>query len=90
MSIVGNSGSPVDTQRGFKSMFNALINEHYSISVDNDRRQSVLEHALSKTDFSIVTSIYMLLSNLNLRIFFMLRIQQKNFDKLHRHENWLK
>ena len=71
-------------------MLNALINEDYSISVDNGRHQSVLEHPLSKMDISIGTSIYMLPSNLNLSTFLMLRIQQKNFDKLHRHENWLK
>ena len=30
--------------------------------------QGVLEHALSKVDFSVVVSIYMLTSNLNLNI----------------------
>ena len=49
-------------------MVNALINENYSISVDTDRYQSVLEHALSKVDFSIGIDIYMLPSNLNLSI----------------------
>ena len=49
-------------------MVNALINENYSISVDIDKYQSVLEHALSKVDFSIGTDIYMLPSNLNLSI----------------------
>ena len=71
-------------------MFNAFINEVYSISVDNGRHQSVLEHPLSKIDISIGTSIYMFPRNLNLSTFLMFRIQQKNFDKLHRHENWLK
>ena len=38
------------------------------MTADIDRYQSVLEHALSKVDFSIVTGIYMLSGNLNLNI----------------------
>ena len=49
-------------------MFKALMNEDYSISADIDRYQVVLEHALSKVDFSVGTGIYMLPSNLNLSI----------------------
>ena len=67
-SIVGNSASAVDAQQVFKSTFKALINEDYSISTDTDRCQGVLEHALTKVDFSVVTSIYMLSSNLNVSI----------------------
>ena len=50
----------------FKSTFKALINEDYSIGIDIERYQGVLEHALSKVDFSVATGIYMLPSNLNL------------------------
>ena len=67
-SIVGNSASAMDAQQVFKSMFKALINEDYSISTDIDRYQSILEHALSKVDFSGGTDIYMFPSNLNLSI----------------------
>ena len=67
-SIAGNSASAVDAQQVFKSTFKALINEDYSISTDTDRYQGVLEHALTKVDFSVGTSIYMLSSNLNLNI----------------------
>ena len=49
-------------------MFNALINEDYSNSVDIDRYKSVLEHTLSIVDFSVGTGIYMLLTNLNLSL----------------------
>ena len=52
----------------FKSTFKALINEDYSIAIDIERYQEVLEHALSKVDFSMGTGIYMLPSNLNLSI----------------------
>ena len=67
-SIVGNSGSAVDPQQVFKSTFKALINEDYSIGIDIERYQGVLEHALSKVDFSVGTGIYMLPSDLNLNI----------------------
>ena len=43
-SIVGTSVSAVDAQV-LKSTFPSLINKDYSIGVDIDRCQSVLEHA---------------------------------------------
>ena len=49
-------------------MFKALIDEEYSIGIDIERYQGVLEHALSKVNFSVGTGIYMLPSNLNLSI----------------------
>ena len=58
----------MDAQKVFKSTFKALINEDYSIAIDIERYQEVLEHALSKVDFSMGTGIYMLPSNLNLSI----------------------
>ena len=67
-SIVGNSASAVDAQQAFKSMFKALINEDYSIAIDIERYQDVLEHALLKVDFSVGTGMYMLPSKLNLNI----------------------
>ena len=67
-SIVGNSAPAVDAQQVFKSTFKALINEDYSIAIDIERYQGVLEHALSKVDFSVGTGIYMLPSDLNLNI----------------------
>ena len=52
----------------FNSTFKALINEGYSISIDIERDQGVLEHVLSRVDFSVGIGIYMLPSNLNLSI----------------------
>ena len=50
-------------------MFDALINEDYSTDVNIDKcYQGVLEHALSKVDFSIGTGIYMLTGNLKWNI----------------------
>ena len=46
-----------------------MINEEdYSIAIDISQYQGVLEHALSKLDFSVGTGIYILPSNLNLNI----------------------
>ena len=45
-SIVGNSAPAVDAQKDFKDTFKALINEYYSIGIDVERYQGVLEHAL--------------------------------------------
>ena len=67
-SIVGNSAPAVDAQQVFKSTFKVLINEEHSIAIDIERYQEVLEHALSKVDFSVGIGIYMLPSNLNLNI----------------------
>ena len=61
---VGNSAPAVDAQKVFKE----LINEDYSIGIDIERYQGVLEHALSKVDFLVGIGIYMLPSNLNLNI----------------------
>ena len=56
----------MDAQKVFKSTFKELINEDYSTVIDIERYQGVLEHALSKVDFSVGIGIYMLLSNSNL------------------------
>ena len=65
-TIVGNSASTVDAQQLFKDTFKSLINE--DVSIDIEKYQGVLEHALSKVDFSVGIGIYMLPSNLNLSI----------------------
>ena len=67
-SIVGNSAPAVDAQQTLIGTFKALINEDYSIGIDIERYQGVLEHALSKVDFLVGIGIYMLPSNLNLSI----------------------
>ena len=53
--IVGNSVSAVEVQQVFKSTFNTLIQQDYSVSADIDKYQSPLEHTLSKVDFSVGT-----------------------------------
>ena len=65
-TIVGNSAPVVDAQQLFKDTFKSLINE--DLSIDIEKYQRVLEHALSKVDFSVGIGIYMLPGNLNLAI----------------------
>ena len=65
-TIVGNSAPAVDAQQLFKDTFKSLINE--DLPIDIKKYQGVLEHALSKVDFSVGIGIYMLPSNLNLAI----------------------
>ena len=65
-SIVGNSAPAVDAQQLFKDTFKPLIKE--DLSIDIEKYQRVLEHTLSKVDFSVGIGIYMLPSNLNLAI----------------------
>ena len=58
----------VDAQQAVKGMFKALINEDYSIGINIEKYQGVLEHALSKVGFSVGIGIYMLPSNSDLSI----------------------
>lgn len=58
----------VDAKQVFKSAFNTLINEDYSIRIDIERHQCILEYAISKVNFSIGTGIYILQSKLRLNI----------------------
>ena len=67
-TIVGNSAPAVDAQQDLKDMLKALISKDYSTGIDIERYQGVLEHALSKVDFSVGIGIDMLPSNLNLSI----------------------
>ena len=48
--------------------FEELLKSDYSIADDIARYQGVLEHAMSKVDFSLGGGIYMLPSNMNLNI----------------------
>ena len=76
-SIVGNSAPAVDAQKIFKSTFKALINEDYSFDINIERYQGVLEHVLSRVDFSVGIGIYMLSSNLKLSIVMRKRYNNK-------------
>ena len=85
-SMVGNSASAMDAQQVFKSTFKVLISKDIGIAIDIKGYQGVLEHALSKVDFSVGIGIYMLPS----KNWKDEGIQQQNFSEQHRHENWFK
>ena len=65
-TMAGNSAPAVDAQKVFEGTFNDLIKG--DLSIDTEKYQGLLEHILSKVDFSIGVGIYMLPSNLNLSI----------------------
>ena len=67
-SIVGNNSQAVDAQQIFLNSFEELINNQVSIVDDIKRFQNVLQHAMSKVDFSIAEGVYMIPSDLKLRI----------------------
>ena len=84
----GNSAPAVDAQKVFKDTFNDLIKG--DLSIDTEKYQRVVEHALSKVDFSVGVGVYMLPKNLNLNTGKKRWMQQQNSSKQHKHENWFK
>ena len=66
--IVGKTTNALDAQNIYMSSFEELLKSDYSIADDIARYQGVLEHAMSKVDFSVGAGIYMLPSNMNLNI----------------------
>ena len=48
--------------------FEELLKSDYSTAADIARYQGVLEHTMSKVDFSVGGGVYMLPSNMNLNI----------------------
>ena len=66
--IVGETANALDAQNIYTNSFEKLLKSDYSIADDIARYQGVLEHAMSKVDFSVGGGIYMLPSNMNLNI----------------------
>ena len=66
--IVGKTANALDAQNIYINSFEGLLKSDYSIADDIARYQGVLEHAMSKVDFSVGGGIYMLPSNMNLNI----------------------
>ena len=65
-TVTGNSAPAVDAQKIFKDTCNDLIKG--DLSIITEKYQGVLQHALSKVNFSVGVGIYMLPINLNLNI----------------------
>ena len=66
--IVGHTARNLDAQQVFLNTFENIINRKVDIPEDIQRFQKALQYARSKVDYVIGKFIYMLLSDINLRI----------------------
>ena len=67
-SIVGNTASALTAQSAFLDNFENIVNQRVDIREDIKRYQDTLSYASSKVDYSMGENIYMLPSNMNLKI----------------------
>ena len=67
-SIVGNSASSLTAQSAFLNNFENIVNRSVNIQEDIKRYQETLSYASSKVDYSIGENIFMLSTNMELRI----------------------
>ena len=67
-SIVGNTASSLTAQLASLNNFENVVNRRVDIREDIKRYQDTLSYASSKVDYSIGKSIYMLPSNMTLKI----------------------
>ena len=66
--IVGHEARNLDAQRTFLNTFENIVNRRVNIPEDIRRFQKTLQYARSKVDYAIGEFVYMLPSNINLRI----------------------
>ena len=66
--IVGHEARNLDAQRTFLNTFGNIVKRRVNIPEDIQRFQKTLQYARSKVDYVIGEFIYMLPSNMNLRI----------------------
>ena len=66
--IVGIESRNLDSQRTFLNTFENIVNRRVNIPEDIRRFQNTLQYARSKVDYAIGEFIYMLPSDMNLRI----------------------
>ena len=66
--IVGNTVSALKAQSAFLNNFENVVNRRVDIREDIKRYQDALTYASSKVDYSVGQNIYMLPSNMNLKI----------------------
>ena len=67
-SIVGNMASALTAQSAFLNNFEDMVNRRMDIREDIKCYQDTLSHASSKVDYSVGQNIYMLPSNMKLKI----------------------
>ena len=66
--IVGNTASALTAQSAFFNYFEDIVNRRVDIREDIKRHQDTLSYALSKVDYSVGEHLYMLPSDMNLKI----------------------
>ena len=66
--IIGHEARNLDAQRTFLNSFENMVNRRVNIPEDIQRFQKTLQYASSKVDYVIGEFIYMLPSDMNLRI----------------------
>ena len=67
-SIIGNAASTLTAQSAFLNNFENVVNCRVDIREDIKRYQDTLNYALSKVDYSVGEHLYMLPSDMNLKI----------------------
>ena len=67
-SIIGNSASSLTAQSAFLNNFENVVNCSVNIQEDIKRYQETLSYASSKVDYSVGENIFMLPTNMELRI----------------------
>ena len=67
-SIIGNSASALTAQSAFLNNFENVVNRRVDIWGDIKRYQDTLSYASSKVDYSVREHLYMLPSNMTLKI----------------------
>ena len=67
-SIIGNSASSLTAQSAFLNNFENVVNHRLDIREDVKRYQETLSYASSKVDYSVGENLFMLPSNMQLRI----------------------
>ena len=75
--IIGHEARNLDAQRVFLNSFQNIVNRRVNIPEDIRRFQKTLQYARSKVDYVIGEFIYMLLSDMNLRIGKIIRYNNK-------------
>ena len=66
--IIGYEARNLDAQRVFLNNFENIINRRVDISEDIQRFQKTLQYARSKVDYAVAEYVYLLPSDMNLRI----------------------
>ena len=67
-NIVGNTANALTTQQAYLNNFENIVNRRVDLQADIKKYQDTLNYASSKVDYSVGEELYMLPSNMNLRI----------------------